>query len=194
MPVPTLALVGSLVYASIGSLDGFIADADGAFDWSAPDEEVHAYLNERDRSVVLELYGRRLYEVMKVWETYGTEPDAHAVEREYGEQWRARPKLVFSTTLPSVDTSRTTLQREFDPVQVRRLADEADGDVGIGGPELAAHALRAGIVDRVEYYVTPVVVGGGTPWLPSGLRTDLRLVGHHRFGNGVVHLAYTTGR
>jgi dihydrofolate reductase len=186
--------MGHLVYASIGSLDGFIADAEGGFDWSAPDEEVHAYLNERDRAVVAELYGRRLYEVMRVWETYGTGPDASPVERDYGEQWRARPKRVFSTTLPSVDTSLTTLHRDFDPAEVRRFVDEADGEVSIGGSDLAGQALRAGIVDRVEYYANPVVVGGGTPWLPDGLRLDLRLVQVHRFANGVVHLAYSTDR
>ena len=186
--------MGRLVYASIGSLDGFIADAEGEFDWSAPDEEVHAYLNERDSAVALELYGRRLYDVMKVWQTYGTAADASDVERVYGEQWRARPKRVFSTTLSAVDTSQTTLHREFDPVEVRRLVDETDGDVGIGGPDLAAQALRAGIVDRVEYYAGPVIIGGGTPWLPRGLRLDLRLVEHHRFAGGVVHLAYSIGR
>ena len=186
--------MGRLVYASIGSLDGVIADAEGDFDWSAPDEEVHAYLNERDRAVVAELYGRRLYEVMKVWETYGTAPDASDVERDYGEQWRGRPKLVFSASLSSVGTSRTTLHREFDPVRIRRFVDRTDGDVSIGGPDLAAQALRAGIVDRVEYYANPVIVGGGTTWLPTGLRLGLRLVEHHRFANGVVHLAYTTGR
>lgn len=186
--------MGLLVYASIGSLDGFVGDAEGDFGWSAPDEEVHAYLNERDRAVVAELYGRRLYEVMAVWETYGTGPDASDVERDYGAQWRSRPKQVFSRTLSAVDTSFTTLHRELDPAEVRRFVDGTDGEVGIGGPELAAHALRAGIVDRVEYYAHPVVVGGGTPWLPGGLRIGLRLVEEHRFGNGVVHLAYTTGR
>lgn len=185
--------MGDLVYAGIGSLDGYVADPEGDFGWSAPDEEVHAYLNERDRSVAAELYGRRLYEVMKVWETYGTAPDASDVERDYGEQWRGRPKQVFSTTLSSVGTSRTTLHREFDPAQIRRFVDETDGDVSIGGPGLAAQALRAGIVDRLEYYANPVIIGGGTPWLPSGLRLGLRLVEHHRFANGVVHLAYTTG-
>lgn len=182
--------MGRLVYASIGSLDGFIADADGSFDWSAPDEEVHAYLNERDRTVTTELYGRRLYEVMQVWETYGTDPDAHAVEREYGEIWRGRDKIVFSTTLSSVDTARTRLERQFDAAEVRRLVDAAEGDVSIGGPELAAHALRAGIVDAVEYYANPVILGSGTPWLPDDVRLGLRLVETRRFGCGVVHLAY----
>lgn len=186
--------MGRLVYVGIGSLDGFVADEEGDFSWSAPDEEVHAYLNERDRAVGAELYGRRLYEVMRVWQTYGTGPDADPVERQYGEQWRARDKVVFSTSLPSVDTSRTRLVRRFDPAEVARLVDAVDGDVGLGGPDLAAQALHAGLVRRVEYYAAPVIVGGGTPWLPPGLRLDLRLVEHHRFSSGVVHLAYEVRR
>lgn len=149
--------MGRLVYAGIGSLDGYVADAEGDFTWSAPDAEVHTYLNERDRSVSLELYGRRLYEVMKVWETYGTDPDAEDAEREYGEIWRAREKVVYSRTLASVETSRTRLERTFEPEAVRALVEAADGDVGLGGPELAAHALRAGLVDALEFYVNPVV-------------------------------------
>lgn len=186
--------MGRLVYAGIGSLDGFVADEQGSFDWSAPDEEVHAYLNARDRTVRLELYGRRLYDVMAVWETYGTSDDAAPVEQEYGRQWRDRDKVVFSTTLPEVGSARTRLVRRFDAGEVRRLVDAVDGDVSIGGPHLAAQALRAGLVDSVEYYVCPVVVGGGTPWLPGGLRLDLRLVEEHRFRNGVVHLAYDVVR
>lgn len=182
--------MGQLVYIGIGSLDGFVADADGVFDWAAPDEEVHAFINARDRAVSLELYGRRLYEVMQVWETYGTAPDSHPVEREYGEIWRSRDKVVFSTTMAGVQTTRTRLEREFDPMAVRRLVDAADGEVTIGGPALAAHALRAGIVDRVECYANPVIVGGGAPWLPSGLRLHLRLLETNRFASGVVHLAY----
>src|SRR5659263_22870 len=168
--------MGHLVYAGIGSLDGFIADARGEFDWSAPSEEVHRFINGRDRAVVAELYGRRLYEVMKVWETYGTGPDATPVEREFGEIWRNRDKVVFSTTLPSVSTGRTRLERSFDPRAVRRFVDEVDGDVNIGGAHLAAQALRVGIVDRVEYYVNPVIVGAGTRWLPADLHVALRLV------------------
>lgn len=182
--------MGKLVYGGIGSLDGFIADARGEFDWSAPGEEVHSFINERDRSVVAELYGRRLYEVMQVWETFGTEPDANPVVRDYGHIWRNRDKVVFSTTLPSVSTARTRLERSFDPTEVRRFVDESDGDVNIGGPDLAAQALRAGIVDRIEYYVNPVVVGAGNPWLPADLRADLRLVEERRFSDGVVFLSY----
>ncbi|AKT50970.1 dihydrofolate reductase family protein [Arsenicicoccus sp. oral taxon 190] len=182
--------MGRLVYTSIGSLDGYVADTTGDFGWCAPDEEVHAYLNARERGAVTQLYGRRLYEVLRVWETYGTEPDAHPVEREYGELWRSQHKVVFSRTLDDVTTSRTTLARTFDPAQVRRLVDDTHGDVGIGGPELAAVALLAGIVDQVEYYASPVIVGGGTHWLPAGLRLGLRLVDAHRFSSGVVHLVY----
>ena len=182
--------MGQLVYASIGSLDGFIADAQGEFEWSAPGEEVHSFINERDRAVAAELYGRRLYEVMKVWETYGTGSDANPVEREYGEIWRNRDKVVFSTTLLSVETARTRLERSFDPEKVRRFVDEVEGDVSIGGAHLAAQALRAGLVDRVEYYVNPVIVGGGTRWLPADLHLPLRLVEEHRFSDGVVYLAY----
>lgn len=182
--------MGRLIYGGIGSLDGFIADADGDFGWSAPDEEVHAYLNDRDRDVTLELYGRRLYEVMKVWETYGTAADSSPAERDYGQIWRGRDKVVYSSTLATVDTARTRLARDFEPAEVRRLVDQAPGDVSIGGPDLAAQALRAGIVDVLELYVNPVVIGGGTPWLPSGVRLDLRLVEQHQFACGVVHLAY----
>lgn len=182
--------MGKLVYAGIGSLDGFIADENGAFDWSAPDEEVHAYLNERDRAVSMELYGRRLFDVMKVWEVFGAGPDASDVEREYGEIWRGRDKVVFSTTLQSVDTAHTRLKRTFHPGEVRRLVDESEGDVNIGGPELAAHAFRAGLVDRIEYYANPVILGGGTHWLPAAVRLELRLLEQHRFASGVLHLAY----
>src|SRR5690606_17908516 len=186
--------MGRLVYTSIGSLDGFVADEAGEFDWSAPDPEVHAYLNDRERAITLELYGRRLYEVMKVWETYGTSPDSHDAERAYGEIWRGRDKVVFSTTLSAVDTSRTRLERTFDAVSVRHMIDAAPGDVGIGGPDLAAQALRAGLVDRLEYYANPVVIGGGTSWLPSGVRVRLRLAEHHVFGSGVVLSAYDVDR
>ena len=186
--------MGRLVYAGIGSLDGFIADTEGNFEWSAPDEEVHAYINEWDRGVTTDLYGRRLYEVMKVWETFGTAPDVSELERGYGEIWRARDKVVFSSTLESVTTARTRLERTFDPADARRLVDESEGDVSIGGPGLAAHALRAGIVDRVEYFANPVVLGGGLPWLPADLRLELELTGVDRFSCGVVHLAYEVRR
>ena len=182
--------MGRLVYGGIGSLDGFIADEQGDFDWSAPSDEVMEYLNVRDRAVTCELYGRRLYEVMKVWETYGTEPDASVVDRDFGQWWRHRDKVVFSTTIGSVSTSRTTLQSVFDAGRVRQLVEANDGDVSIAGPTLAAHALRAGIVDRLEYYASTVILGAGKHWLPAGVRLNLTLTDEHRFSNGVVHLAY----
>lgn len=182
--------MGRLVYGGIGSLDGFIADVNGNFDWSMPDEEVHAHVNEQDRGVVAELYGRRLYEVMKVWDTYGNGPSATAVESEYGKIWRNRDKIVYSTSLESVDTGRTRLEKHFDPESVRRYVDGVDGDVNIGGPELAGHALRAGIVDVVAYYASPIIVGGGKHWLPQGVRLSLQLVDERRFGNGVVFTSY----
>ncbi|MBS4753128.1 dihydrofolate reductase family protein [Nocardioides sp. zg-ZUI104] len=189
--------MGRLVYTAIGSLDGFVADASGDFSWAAPDEEVHAHVNERDQQVVAELYGRRLFEVMGVWETYGADPadeDVTEVERAYGAVWRERAKTVFSTTLTSVPTQHTRLERSFDPAAVRAYVDATDGDVSLGGPTLAAHALRAGIVDAVEYYAHPVVIGAGTRWLPPDLRLGLDLVTEHRFGCGVVHLAYDVRR
>ncbi len=186
--------MGRLVYTCIGSLDGFVNDEQGEFDWCTPDSEVHAYLNGRDRAVVLELYGRRLYDVLKVWETYGTGPGAEPEEQAYALQWRGRDKIVHSRTLAAAETSRTTVIREFDPVAVRRMVEEVDGDVSIGGPTLAAQALRAGIVDAVEFYASPVTVGRGTHWLAGDVRMQLRLTGVHRFGNGVVHTAYDVVR
>jgi dihydrofolate reductase len=179
-----------LVYAAITSLDGYVADEQGNFDWAAPDEAVHAHVNDLERELGTYLYGRRMYEVMRVWETFGTAPDADPVERDYAELWRAADKVVYSTTLPEVTTTRTRLERSFEPDAVRALKDSADRDLGIGGPGIAAHALAAGLVDRVHLYLNPVVVGGGTAALPDGVRTGLELVDEHRFGNGVVYLAY----
>lgn len=186
--------MGRLVYLSIGSLDGFIADPDGDFQWSAPDEEVHAHINRHEESVVAELYGRRIYEIMQVWQTYGTGPDASDAEREYGEQWRRRDKMVFSTTLADVATDRTRLARHFDAAQIRTFVDGVAGDVSIGGPTLAAQALRAGIVDVVAYYASPIILGAGLPWLPADVRMELALTEHAVFGNGVTFQSYDVVR
>ena len=182
--------MGRLVYVGIGSLDGYVADVHGDFGWSQPDEEVHSFINVRTRDVSAELYGRRLYEVMKVWETLGNGPDDSPVERQFAQLWRSREKVVFSSSLEEVTTSRTTLNREFIPNRVRAYVDEQPADVSIGGPELAARALEAGIVDVLEYYAHPVVLGAGKPWLPSGVRIDLTLLETRRFTDGVVYLAY----
>lgn len=181
--------MGQLVYTAITSLDGYIEDAEGSFAWAEPDPEVHAFANELERTIGTHLYGRRMYETMAVWETVGTDDgDAHPVEVDYAEVWRGLDKVVFSTTLPEVWTTRTRLERTFDPAAVQRLKDEAADDVSVSGPGLAQHAFAAGLVDEVHLLVNPVIVGAGKPGLPNGVRLDLELVDEHRFANGVVHL------
>jgi dihydrofolate reductase len=179
--------MGRLVYTAICSLDGYTEDADGKFGWAMPDEEVHAFVNDLERPVGTYLYGRRMYETMAVWQTLGG-PDLPAVENDYADIWRAADKVVFSTTLAAASTPRTRLERAFDPDAVRRLVADADREVGIGGPGLAAHAIRADLVEELHLFLHPVVVGGGTRALPDGVRLDLELVDEHRFGSGVVHL------
>ena len=181
--------MGRLVYAAICSLDGYTVDADGNFDWAMPDEEEHGFVNDLERPVGTYLYGRRMYQTMAVWQELGG-PDVSPIENDYADVWRAADKVVFSTTLPEVSTPRTRLERAFDPDAVRSLLAATDRDVGIGGPGLAAHALRAGLVAELHLFLHPVVVGGGTRALPDGVRLDLDLVEEHRFGSGVVHLRY----
>jgi dihydrofolate reductase len=172
-----------LVYSALASLDGYVADADGRFEWAAPDAEVHAFVNDLERGVGTMLLGRRMYEVLAVWETLD-EPEPEM--RDFAEIWRAADKVVYSRTLEEVSTARTRIEREFDPEAVRRL----DGVVSIGGPELAAHAFRAGLVDEIHLFLSPILVGGGTAALPDGVRRELELVEERRFGNGVVFLRY----
>ena len=179
-----------LLYSAITSLDGFVADVEGRFDWAAPDEEVHAFVNDLEREVGTYLYGRRMYDVMQVWQTMPTGVDEPAVIRDYAEIWRGADKVVHSTRLEEVTTPRTTLVRAFDPAEVRRLKDTAARDISVGGPHLAAAAFRAGLVDDVHLFLNPVVVGGGNRALPEGVRLDLALVDEHRFTGGVVHLHY----
>ena len=179
--------MGRLIYSAIASLDGYVVDAGGSFDWAAPDEEVHTFVNDLERDVGTHLYGRRMYEVMAFWETVD---DDEPVMRDYAQVWQAADKVVYSSTLDEVRTARTRLERTFEPAAVRRLVEESATDVGIGGATLAGHALRAGLVDELNLYVNPVVVGGGTRWLPDDVRLDLALVDEHRFAGGVVHLRY----
>jgi dihydrofolate reductase len=181
--------VAKLVYAAIASLDGFVEDESGSFEWAAPDAEVHAYVNDLERPIGTHLYGRRMYEVLVAWETID---DPAPVIRDYAQLWRAADKVVYSRTLERVASARTRIEREFDPDAVRALKAAADRDILIGGPELAAVALRAGLVDEIHLLLSPVVVGGGKPMLPDGLRVDLDLQAERRFGNGVVHLHYRT--
>ena len=181
-------MMARLIYAAIASLDGYVADADGDFEWSAPDAEVHAAVNDLERTVGTHLLGRRMYEVLLAWETMDTGPEQPEAVRDYARIWRSADKVVYSRTLEGVSSARTRLEREFDPEEVRRLKASATRDLAIGGAELAAQALRAGLVDELHLFLNPVVVGGGTPALPDGLRLDLELLGVRRFGNGVVHL------
>ncbi len=182
--------MAKLVYSAITSLDGYVADEDGKFDWAAPDEEVHAFVNDLEAPAGTYLYGRRMYETMAGWETEYGAPGAPAVAREFARIWQAAEKVVYSTTLERVSTARTRLERAFDPDAVRQLKAAAQRDITVGGPGLAAHALRAGLVDECHLFLTPVVIGGGTPAFGDGVRMALELLGERRFGNGVVHLHY----
>jgi dihydrofolate reductase len=181
--------VARLIFSAIASLDGYTADEAGKFDWAAPDAELHAFVNDLERGVGTHLYGRRMYETMAVWETMdvSAEPD---VMRDYAGIWRAADKVVYSRTLAAVATPKTRIEREFDPEAVRRMKETAERDISVGGPGLAAHALRAGVVDEIQLVLVPVVVGGGTRALPDGLRADLDLLDERRFASGAVYLRY----
>jgi dihydrofolate reductase len=179
--------MAKLIYSTISSLDGYVADESGSFDWSAPDEEVHAAVNDFERRIGTYLYGRRMYDVMVAWETLA---DEAPVMREFAEIWRAADKVVYSRTLEDVSSERTRIERDFDPEVVRRLKASAERDITVGGPGLAAEAFRAGLVDECHLFLCPVVVGGGTRSLPDDVRLGLELLDERRFGNGVVHLAY----
>ena len=179
-----------LIYSAIASLDGYVADEDGNFDWAAPDEEVHAFVNGLERPVGTYLYGRRMYEVMLAWETMDRSDDQAPVMRDFAELWQAADKVVYSRTLEAPASSSTRIERSFDPEGVRQLKASAERDISVGGPELAAEAFRAGLVDDCHLYLTPVLVGGGTRALPAGVRINLELLDERRFGSGVVHLSY----
>ena len=178
--------MGRLIATDIASLDGYINDEQGLFDWAEPDVEVHSFVNDLERSFGTLLYGRRLYEVMRYWET----AEGPAVEREYAEAWRDADKIVYSTTLTEPSTSRTRIERTFDPEAVRKLKETTDRDLASGGPTLAAHAFRAGLVDELRVFLSPVLVGGGTRFSPDRHRVDLTLSEQRHFGNGVVYLRY----
>ena len=186
--------MADLIYAAQTSLDGYIADENGDFDWAAPDSDVHAFINDLERPIGTYLYGQRLYETMVYWETSGAEPGRSPAERDYAKLWRAADKVVYSTTLPEAGSDRTRIERTFDPAAVRAMKDAADRDLSIGGPALAAHALQAGLVDEVRVFVYPVIIGSGNPFLPDRLRADLRLLDERRFDSGVVYLRYRLGR
>jgi dihydrofolate reductase len=184
--------VAALIYSAITSLDGYVADENGNFDWAAPDEEVHAFINDLERPVGTYLYGRRMYEVMAFWEKAHTLADEPREFKDFAGIWQAAEKIVYSRSLDAVTTARTRLEREFDPEAVRQRKARAERDISVGGPHLAAEAIRAGLVDEYHLFVNPVVVGGGNRALPDGVRVKLELLGEHRFGNGVVYLRYRT--
>jgi dihydrofolate reductase len=182
--------MGRLIYGALTSLDGYVVDADGHFDWAAPDEQVHQAVNDLLRRTGTQLYGRAMYDVLVAWETMDVGPDQPAVIRDFARIWQQADKVVYSTTLDTVGSARTRIERTFDPAAVRALKDASDHDLSIGGPGLAGQALRAGLVDELHLFVHPVVVGGGTSWLPDGVRLDLTLAGERRFDGGVVQLHY----
>src|SRR3989440_10786897 len=183
--------MGKLIYSMLISLDGYIEDEHGRFGWGAPeDEEVHSYINALASSVGTYLYGRRMYETMVYWETAHTLADQPPFMRDFAEIWRAADKIVYSKTLEAASSARTRIERDFDPEAVRRMKASAERDISVGGPDLAAQAIRAGLVDELHLFVTPVVVGGGKPSLPDGVRLELELVDERRFGSGVVYLQY----
>jgi dihydrofolate reductase len=186
--------MAGLIYSMIMSLDGYVADERGRFDWAAPDEEVHAFCNDLERSAGTYLYGRRMYDVMAVWETPETFADEPPVVRDFAQIWQAADKIVYSRTLETVSTARTRIERDFDPAAVRELKAGAERDIAVGGPALAAQALGAGLVDECHLLIAPIIVGGGTRALPDHLRLELELVDERRFAGGVVHLHYRARR
>jgi dihydrofolate reductase len=183
--------VGRLIYLGLTSLDGYIADEHGNFDWAAPDEEVHTFVNDLMRPVGTHLYGRRMYEVMVAWETMSLAGEPPVVW-DFAELWHAAEKVVYSTTLQAVSSARTRIEREVDPAAIRQLKTDTDHDLAIGGPTVAAAAIRHGLVDDWHLFLTPIVVGGGTPFFPGNARVALDLVDQRRFRSGVVYLRYRT--
>lgn len=185
--------MASLIYLMLTSLDGYVADEDGNFDWAAPDEEVHSFVNDLARPVGAYLYGRRMYEVMAVWETLHTHADQSSAIYDFAAIWQAADKIVYSRSLTAVASARTRIERDFDPGAVRQMKARADRDLAVSGPDLAGQALAAGLVDEVHLIVAPVVIGGGTRALPNQVRVPLDLLDERRFGNGMVYLHYRAG-
>jgi dihydrofolate reductase len=184
--------MAKLIYSAITSLDGYVADEDGNFDWAAPDEEVHSFINDLERPVGTYLYGRRMYDVMAYWESANTVADQPPVVRDFAEIWQAADKIVYSKTLETASTLRTRIEREFDAEAVRQMKAAAGRDITVGGPDLAAQAIKAGLVDEYHLFVAPIMVGGGKQSLPNNVRVKLELLDERRFGSGMVHLHYRT--
>ena len=182
--------MGKLLYLAITSLDGYIEDESGRFDWAEPDEEAHTFVNDLERSVGTHLYGRRLYDTMVYWETAHTVADLAPYALEYAEIWQAAEKVVYSRTLEAASSARTRIERDFDPDAILELKAAGESDLSVGGAELAAQALRAGLVDEIQLLVAPAVVGGGKRALPDSVHVKLELLDERRFGNGMVFVRY----
>jgi dihydrofolate reductase len=181
--------MAKLIYSTLASLDGYVEDEQGRFDWAAPDEEVHAFVNDLERPIGTYLYGRRMYETMLFWETAGGNGDPRDVSRDYAEIWRAAEKIVYSRTLTTAASARTRIEHDFAPDAIARLKGSAAGDISVGGAALAGQAIAAGLVDECHLFLNPVIVGGGKPALPKA-HARLELLAERRFGSGVVHLHY----
>ena len=182
--------MAKLIYAAISSLDGYVADSEGNFDWSMPSDEVHRFVNDLERGIGTYLYGRRMYEVMRYWETAPTRNGEPSAEQEFAEMWQAADKIIYSRSLRDVSTARTRLEREFDPSAIKQMKADASRDIAVSGPTLAGQALKVGLVDECHLFLSPIVVGGGTPALPDNARLELELLDERRFANGVVYLHY----
>jgi len=182
--------MAKLIYSVIASLDGYVEDEDGNFDWAAPDEELHTFVNELERPIGTYLYGRRMYETMVYWETAHTLADQPPSIRDFAGIWQAADKIVYSKTLETTSSARTLVEREFVPDAVRQMKASAVRDISVGGPDIAGQALEAGLVDECHLFVAPIVVGGGKRSLPTNIRVELELLSQRRFDSGVVHLRY----
>jgi dihydrofolate reductase len=182
--------MAKLIYSAITSLDGYIEDEDGVFEWAAPDEEVFRFVNALERPIGTYLYGRRMYETMVYWETAQDIPGLDPASREFMEIWQAADKIVYSTSLASASSGKTEIRRQFDPEAIRALKDSLSSDLTVGGSHLAAQTFQAGLVDECHLFLVPAIVGGGKAALPSDVRLDLELVDERRFSSGVVYLHY----
>ncbi|HET9905256.1 MAG TPA: dihydrofolate reductase family protein [Anaerolineales bacterium] len=179
-----------LIYSAIASLDGYIEDADGNFDWAMPDEEVHTFINNLERTSGTYLYGRRMYETMAVWETDPNLAADSPLTQDFAQIWQAANKIVYSRTLTAASTRNTQIERNFNPEAIRQLKKTVQHDISIGGPELAAHAFQSGLIDECHLFLTPILVGGGKRALPDNVRLELGLLEERRFDNGMVFLRY----
>jgi dihydrofolate reductase len=189
--------MGKLIYLITTSLDGFVSDKNGNFEWAMPSEEVHAYVNDIVRNVGTFLLGRTMYEIMKVWDTIPTEGTSGLMDgpseamNDFTKIWRAAKKIVYSTSLSNVTIANATIERSFDPNTIQKLVSESDKDFDIGGPHLAAEAIKAGIIDEYHQFIVPQLLGSGNHWLPKGVKNKIKLVGLRKFENGFVHLHYS---